>query len=268
MKTMKAITSADGTAIAVERTGSGPPLVLVYGNGDVYTFWELAGVRPAFAEHCTVYAIERRGRGESGDADAYALEREAEDVAAVVNAIDEPVTLLGHSGGALYALEAALQTENLRNLILYEPPMSVGDHELNVEEGVAAMNRLLGDGESEQALILFLCDIAGLTTDELDELRSAPLWQDMVDAAPALPRELRAIAEYTFDAARFADMTAPTLLMSGSESPPLYKDATEAVDDALPNSRVATFDGQEHVAMLTATDRFVDEVRAFIRESN
>jgi len=63
--TLEAVPSADGTSIAVARTGSGPPLVLVYGNGDVYTFWELAGVRPAFAEHCTVYAIERRGRGES-----------------------------------------------------------------------------------------------------------------------------------------------------------------------------------------------------------
>jgi pimeloyl-ACP methyl ester carboxylesterase len=130
------------------------------------------------------------------------------------------------------------------------------------------MNRLLGDGGSEQALVLFLRDIAGLTTDELDELRSAPLWQDMVDAAPALPRELRAIAGYEFEAARFADMTTPTLLLSGSESPPFYKDATEAVDSALPNSQVATFEGQEHVAMLTATNRFVDEVLAFIRESN
>ena len=268
LRALETVPSADGTAIAVERTGSGPPLVLVYGNGDVYTFWELAGVRPAFAAHCTVYAIERRGRGESGDGDAYALEREAEDVAAVDDAIDTPVALLGHSGGALYALEAALQTENLHQLILYEPPMSVGDHELNVDEGVAEMNRLLGDGGSEQTLVLFLRDIAGLTTDELDELRSAPLWQDMVDAAPALPRELRAIAGYEFKAARFADMTTPTLLLSGSESPPFYKDATEAVDSALPNSQVATFEGQEHVAMLTATNRFVDEVLAFIRESN
>jgi pimeloyl-ACP methyl ester carboxylesterase len=266
--TFETVPSADGTEIVFERTGSGPPLVLVYGNGDVYTFWELAGVRPALAEHCTVYAIERRGRGASGDADAYALEREADDVAAVVDAIDNPVTLLGHSGGALYTLEAALRTENLRKLILYEPPMAVGDHELNVEEGVAEMNRLLDEGEGEQALVLFLRDIAGLTTDELDELRSAPLWQDMVEAAPALPRELRAIAGYGFDAARFADMTTPTLLLSGSESPPLYKNATEAVDCALPNSRIATFEGQEHVAMLTATDRFVDQVLAFIRESD
>jgi pimeloyl-ACP methyl ester carboxylesterase len=268
LRALETVTSADGTAIAVERTGSGPPLVLVYGNGDVYTFWELAGVRPALAEHCTVYAIERRGRGASGDADAYALEREAEDVAAVVDAIDEPVTLLGHSGGALYALEAALLTENLRQLILYEPPMAVGGHALNVEEGVAEMNTLIGDGGSEQALVLFLRDIAGLTTDELAELRAAPLWQDMVEAAPTLPRELRAIAGYEFEAARFAAMTTPTLLLSGSESPPLYKDATEAVDCALPNSRVTAFDGHEHVAMLTATDRFVDEVLAFIRESN
>lgn len=261
------ITSADGAEIAFERTGSGSPLVLVYGNGDVHTFWDLAGVRSALAEHCTVYAIERRGRGESGDDTAYELDREAEDVSAVVDSIDEPVTLLGHSGGALYSMEAVLRTDNLRKLIRYEPPIQVGDHELDIEEELAEMKTLLDDGENEQALVLFLRDIAHLAPDELDELRSAPIWPEMVDAAHALPRELQAIAEYKFDVARFADVTTPTLLLTGSESPPLYKDATEAISDALPNTRIATFDGQEHAAMLTATDRFINEVLAFTRES-
>lgn len=93
-QSMETITPADGTEVAFEQTGSGPPLVLVHRNGDGHTFWELAGSRPAFAEHVTTYAIERRGRGESGDAAAYELEREAEDVAAVVDAIDDPVSCL------------------------------------------------------------------------------------------------------------------------------------------------------------------------------
>ena len=264
---METAISADGTAIAFERTGSGPPLVLVYGNGDVRTFWELAGVRRSLAEHVTVYVIERRGRGESGDAAAYELEREAEDVAAVVDVIDEPVTLLGHSGGALYSMEAALRTDNLRHLLLYEPPIPVGDHELPPAEVFAEMEAQLDDGEDEQVLVSFLKDIAGLASDELDELRSAPIWQDMVRAAHVLPRELRAIAQYEFDAARFADLTTSTLLLTGSESPPLYRDATEAVNDVLPNSRIAILDGQQHMAMHTAPDRFVDEVLAFTRKS-
>ena len=265
---MEIIASADGTAIAVERTGSGPPLVLVHGNGDVHTFWDLAGVRTAFAEHFTVYAIDRRGRGESGDTAAYGLEREAEDVAAVVESIDDPVTLLGHSGGALYSLEAALRTDNLRKLILNEPPIQAGDHTLDVEAVVTEMKQLLDNGENEQALVLFLQEVAHLTPDELEAARSAPIWQDMVDAAHTLPRELQAIAGYEFDATRFANMTTPTLVLSGGESPPFYKDATEAVNNALPNSRIVTFDGHAHEPMNTAPDRFVNEVLTFVRESN
>lgn len=184
---METIRSADGTVIAFERTGSGPPLALVYGNSDVHQFWDVAGVRPALVEHCTVYAIERRGRGQSGDAAGYELAREAEDVAAVVDAIDEPVSLLGHSGGAIYALEAARRTDNLRNLILYDPPIAVDDHELPPEEVFTQMQSLVDNGESEQVLVSFLRDIANLAPDEIDELRSAPFWEDMVDAAPVLP---------------------------------------------------------------------------------
>lgn len=265
---METITSADGVEIAFERTGSGPPLVLVHGNADVHTFWDLAGTRSTFAEHYTVYAIERRGRGESSDGAEYKLEREAKDVASVVDAIDDPVALLGHSGGALYSLEAALYTDNLRTLVLNEPPVAIGNHEFNVEEAVAEMRRLLDDGENEQALVLFLQEVAQLTPEELDAARSVPIWQDMVDAAHVLPRELQAIAEYEFDTARFAEMYTPTLVLSGGESPPFYEDATQAVTDALPNSQLTTFDGHAHEPMNTAPDRFVDEVLTFIRESN
>jgi pimeloyl-ACP methyl ester carboxylesterase len=262
------VTSADGTTIAFERTGSGPPLVLVHGATDVHEFWDLTDVRSVFAEHFTVYAIDRRGRGESGDAAEYELEREAEDVAAVVNAIDDPVTLLGHSSGALYSLEAVLRTDNLRKLIVNEPPIQVGNHEFDVEDVVAEMNRLLADGENEQTLMLFLQEEAHLTSDEIDVARSAPIWQDMVDAAHTLPREWQAIAEYEFDATRFATMTTPTLVLGGGESPSFYKDATVAVTEALPNSRLVRFDGQSHEPMNTAPDRFIEEVLTFIRESD
>lgn len=265
---MKTITASDGTEIAFERTGNGPPLVLVHGNGDIHKFWDLAGARSALAEHCTVYAIERRGRGESGDATEYGLEREADDVVALINSIDEPVTLLGHSGGALYSLEAALRTDNLRKLIVNEPPIAVGTHELGVKEGIAEMNRLLDGGENERVLVFFLQEVAGLTPDELDTARSSPSWGEMVNAAHTLPRELHAIAEYEFDAARFGKLTTPTLLMTGGESPPIYKDAIEAVNDALPDSMIVTFEGHQHEPMNTAMDRFVDEVLTFIRKPN
>ncbi|MCU4973258.1 alpha/beta hydrolase [Halobacteria archaeon AArc-m2/3/4] len=265
---METATSADGTEIAFERMGSGPPLVLVHGGACDHRFWDLSEVRSAFGEHCTVYAMDCRGLGESGDAADYELEREFEDVAAVVDSIDDPVTLCGHSSGALLSLEAALRTDNLRGLVLYEPPISVGDHELVSDEVLEEMKRLLDDGENEEVLVLFLERVAQSSPEEIDAQRSAPDWQDLVDAAHVWPRSVQAVAEYEFDAARFATVTTPTVLLSGSESPPLLRDATVPVDDALPNSRIVTFDGQGHEAMLTAPDRFVDEVLAFVSDPN
>lgn len=279
------VTSTDGTVIAFERTGNGPPLVLVHGGACDHRFWDLSNVRSTFANHCTVYAMDCRGVGESsdvterssagqpeayasGDAPEYELEREFEDVAAVIDAIDDPVTLLGHSSGALLSLEAALRTDNLRKLVLYEPPIPVGDHELYSDEVLAEMKRLLDAGEKEQVLILFLREIAQSTPEEIDAQRSAPDWQDLVDAAHVWPRSVQAVGEYEFDAARFADMTTPTLLLSGSESPPFLNDATEVVNEVLLNSRLVTFEGHAHEAMLTASDLFIEEVLAFIREAN
>ncbi|WP_224336359.1 alpha/beta fold hydrolase [Haloprofundus halobius] len=282
---METVTSADGTEIAFERTGGGPPLVLVHGGVCDHRFWELSDVRATFAGHFTVYAMDCRGVGESGDvterssagqpeayasgdADEYDLKREFEDVAAVVESIDDPVTLLGHSSGALLSLEAALRTDNLHKLVLYEPPITFDDHKLYSDAVLAKMNRLLDDGENEKVLVLFLQEIAQSTQEEIETQRSAPDWQDLVDAAHVWPRSLSAIGGYEFDAARFADMTTPTLLLSGSESPPLLKDATAPVNDALPNSRIVTLDGHAHEAMLTGPDRFIEEAIAFIREEN
>ena len=265
-RSMETVTSADGTPIAVERTGSGPPLVLVHGGACDHRFWDLSDIRSTLTEQYTTYAMDCRGVGESGDDAEYELEREFEDVAAVVDSIEGPVTLLGHSSGALLSLEAALRTDNLGELILYEPPIPVGDHELYAEETLDEMKRLLDAGEHEQVLVLFLREIAQSTPEEIDAQRSAPDWQDLVDAAHVWPRSVHAVGGYEFDTARFANMTTPTLLLSGSESPPFLRDAVEVVTDALPNSQLVTFEGHAHEAMLTAPDRFVDEVLTFIRK--
>lgn len=116
---MQTVISKDGTRIAFWRSGSGPPLLLVHGaTADHTTTWRF--VLPELEQHFAVYAMDRRARGSSGDTLPYDLQREAEDVVAVVESIGEPVNLLGHSYGGLCAIEAALLTENLRRLILYE----------------------------------------------------------------------------------------------------------------------------------------------------
>jgi pimeloyl-ACP methyl ester carboxylesterase len=266
---METVTSADGTLIAYERSGNGPPLVLVHGTAGDHTRWELGGVRLALAKHHTVYAMDRRGRGGSGDAPEYDLEREYEDVATVVDSIDEPVNLLGHSYGALCALEASLLTENLRSLILYEPPVpwKIVGPELFSDETVSKTEALLEAGEDEAALVVFMRDLLELPEEQLEELRSAPSWQGRVDAAHTLAREERAPFDYEWDPSRFAEMTTPTLLLLGGESPNWAKESTEAIHEALPNSRIAVLEGQEHLAMNTAPELFVDEVLAFLRET-
>ena len=261
---METVTSADGTPIAYERTGSGPPLVLVHGTTADHTRWE--PVRHALEEHFTVYAMDRRGRGESGDAAEYSLEREVEDVVAVVDAIDDSVALLGHSFGALCALEAALRTDNLRVLLLYEPAFPVGDHELYVEEQLAEVEELLDAGENEQALTVFLEEIVELPPEAIDAMRSAPNWPSRAEATHTVLRESQADGGYEFDPARFRNLTIPVLLLTGSESPPVLKDATDALNDALTNSRITVLEGQGHVAVSTAPDLFVDRVLAFLRD--
>lgn len=263
---METVTSADGTEIAFERVGSGPPLVLVHGSAATHTAWE--PVRPAFEEHFTVYAMDRRGLGESDDADEYALDREAEDVAALVESIDEPVVLLGHSYGALCSMEGAIRTDNLRTLVLYEPAFPVGDEELHPEELVAEMKALHEEGEYERVLILVLEDIVKVPPADIDAYRSDPSWPDLVDASRTMYRETRAENDYTFDAARFAELTTPTILVSGSESPIRLTNPTHELDDTLPNSRIVTLEGQGHDGIHAAPDLFVDKVLTAIPEAD
>src|SRR5215470_16425578 len=118
---MQTITSRDGTAIAFVRSGAGPALVLVHGTTADHTRWK--PLLPRLETHFTVYAVDRRGRGGSGDAPDYSIEREFDDIAAVVDAIGEPVLLLGHSYGAVCSLEASLRTQHVSKLVLYEPPI-------------------------------------------------------------------------------------------------------------------------------------------------
>ncbi|TVQ93577.1 MAG: alpha/beta hydrolase [Bacteroidetes bacterium] len=263
---METVISKDGTEIAFKRTGSGPPLVLVHGGaGSNQKRWDIGGVRAALAGNYTVYAIDRRGRGGSGDNGEYSLEREYEDVAAVVNSIDEPVTLLGHSLGANISLEAALLTNNIRRLILYEPAFATDDDVLVPEKLVTRVQNLIDKGDKEQALILFMREVALLSQEETDIFRKDPSWQSRLEAAHTLAREEKALSEYRFDAGRFSDLSIPALLLTGSESSSIYKKSTKAVHNALSNSHIVTLEGQAHIAMNTAPHLFIESVISFTK---
>ena len=256
------VTSTDGTEIAYKRSGSGPPLILVHGSTSTHTAWER--VRPGFANHFTVCAMDRRGHGESGDADEYALEREVEDVVAVIDSVEESPTLLGSNFGAIILMEAALQTET-RALVLNEPSIPVADQEFPSDAELEVLTGLVEDGKNEQALVLFYN--LGEQPVGIDELREWENWQNRVNEAHLIPREWEAIREYVFDPARLTDMTTPLLLLTGSESDAIFNDATAAADEALPNSRLVTFEGQGSAAYKSAPDSFIDEVLSFVRRS-
>lgn len=256
---MQKIRSKDGTPIAYKRSGTGPPLVLVHGTLATHARWD--AITPALAEHFTVYAIDRRGRGESRDTQPYALEREFEDVAAVVDAVGPEVDVLGHSHGALCVLEAALRTANLRRVIAYEPASAP------VPDGLMdRIEALLDAGKPEEAVITFVRDGVKMPPRELETWRSTPAFPARVAVAHTIPREFRAVEGYQFKPERFKHLQVPTLLLVGGESPSFFRKSIEHWHAALPNSRLVVLPGQQHVAMDTAPDLFLHEVRTFLAE--
>jgi pimeloyl-ACP methyl ester carboxylesterase len=256
------VTSADGTRIAVHRTGEGPPLVLVHGATADHTRWR--PVLPAFEERFSVLAVDRRGRGDSGDTAPYALAREVEDVVAVAEAAGPGAVLLGHSHGAMCALEAARVLPGLRALILYEPPLGFVRWPADV---VGRLEALRAEGRLDELLELFMREVAGLPADQIALLRSLPAWRGRLAAAHTIPREERANREYVFHPERFAAVRVPVLMLTGGDSPPGFRAAADAVAAALPDCRVAVMPGQRHAAMDTDTARFTAEVIAFLERS-
>ncbi len=187
-------------------------------------------------------------------------------MAAVLEAIGGPVHVVGQSSGATVALLAATRSDGVPSLAPCESMLAMRHFPEHLAERVEELVRA---GDLAAAADQWFSRMGDtFAPEEIEASRSEPDWQDRVDAAFTISREIQTNAEYSFDPDRFADMTTPTLLLSGGESPPLFKAATEAIDAALPNSRIASFEGHGHFAMWTATDRFVDQVRAFAREAN
>jgi pimeloyl-ACP methyl ester carboxylesterase len=243
------VRSADGTPIAVWVEGAGPPLVLVHGSLTDHTTF--APLLAALGDGLASFSMDRRGYGASGDAAGYAIEREFEDVAAVVEAVaartGRPVTLFGHSYGAGTAMGGAALTGALGQLVLYElglgtayPPGSIAE----IEAAVAA-------GDLEAALLAVLAGIVGLAPEEVAALRSGPRWPVLLAGVPAVPRECRAEDGWAYRPGRLDGISAPALLLTGTETPPLLKEGTDRAAAAIPGARVLALDGHAHLAHLT-----------------
>jgi pimeloyl-ACP methyl ester carboxylesterase len=261
------VTSEDGTPIAVFSAGDGPPLVLVHGATADHTTWRTSG--PLLAARHTTHAVDRRGRGASGDAPGYAIEREFEDLVAVVESLAAesggPVDVVGHSYGGRIGLGAALLTRSLRRLIVYEgapPPESGRGYQ---DDGLLArIEALVAAGDRDEALATFMRDIVGMPDVDLAAFRADPIWPRRAAAVETTIRELRAEVSRAASLEALASVRQPVLQILGGASSPVFGEATRALDARLPNGRVVTIDGARHAAHHTHAAAFVAAIEAFL----
>jgi len=267
--TMTRVESRDGTEIAVWTSGHGPPLVLVHGAVADHTRWR--PLLPHLEPHVTVHAMDRRGRGASGDAPGYAIEREFEDVAAVVDAVADAsgfaADLYGHSFGGLCAFGGATLTAGIGKLVLYEgwPPADARARELPPGVG-GRLDALLAEGNRDGVVETVFREVVLMPEAEITALRAQPAWPARVAAAPTIVRELRAIPQVPFDPGQAARIAVPTLLLTGSDSDDPFAADLATVAAALPDARIGVLDGQRHVADILAPELFARRLLAFLGE--
>ena len=259
--------SRDGTEIGYFSSGDGPPLVLVHGGLGDHTRW--GALLPYLEPHFSVHAMDRRGRGASGDGPTYAPQREFEDVAAVVDAVAEasgrPVNVYAVSNGATFALGAAPLTTNIRRLALYEP--GIYDAQDMITPALSErLDALLAAGDADALVETFFRDALGLDDEDIATMRAQPSWHARVAAAPTLPRELRNDPADLFDASRAATVTVPTLLLEGSESPESLLADVRLVAETVPNARIEVLEGQAHSADFLAPQLVAEKLLAFLSE--
>ena len=258
--------SRDGTRIAVFSSGEGPPLLLVHGASADHTTFRVLG--PLLEPTFTIHAIDRRGRGASGDTAPYAIEREYEDVAAVATAVAQdagrPVDVFGHSYGGRCALGAALMTSDIRRVISYEgaptpPGERYGDATLAAE-----LAALAAAGRNETLLERFLTDVVGMTPTELDRYRADPVWSRRVGAAPTIARELAVESGDAAGLEHLGGVRQPVLQVLGGDSRREFAVATAALDDRLAAGSIVVIPGAKHAAHHTHADAVVEAVTAFL----
>ena len=261
------VRSRDDTPIAVFSSGEGPALVAVHGATADHTAFRVVG--PMLGVSFTVHAIDRRGRGASGDAaGSYSIEREFEDVAAVAEALagasGGPVDVFGHSYGGRCALGAALLTDAIRRVISYEgaptPPGS-SYHPPGVED---RLRTRLAVGDRDGALATFLTEVVGMSASGLAAYKADPIWPIRAAAADTILRELEAEAEPAASLDRLSAVRRPVLQILGGESLPVFRDATVALDERLADGRLVVIDDARHAAHHTHPDKVVRAIQEFL----
>lgn len=244
---MEKVISKDGTAIAFERSGKGPAVILVDGALCARTFGPARPLAALLAAQFTVFTYDRRGRGESGDTQAYEVEREIEDIEALIEAAGGSAYLYGVSSGAVLALKTAakLGPDRVPKLALCQAPLSFGDE---AKEEFAQYSQrvaeLLEANQPGEALAFFLADM--MPAEMLEGLRQSPEWPIMEALAPTLAYDNAVMGDGSLPVEAAQAATMPTLILDGGESPAFLHDAAEALAEAIPQVQRKTLEGQGH----------------------
>lgn len=244
---MSQVRSKDGTTIAFERTGSGPALILVDGALCSRGFGPSPKLAPLLAQHFTVYAYDRRGRGESGDTLSYSPAREVEDIAALVNEAGGTASLLGLSSGGALALEAAAGGLPIDKVVAYEPPYVDDDGQRGGAAHLGRLQHLVASGDRSGAVKYFMKDMVGVPAYVVVMMRLMPgIWRKLKAVAHTLPYDAAIMTDFRIPRARFASIRIPTLVMNGSRTDSRLSQAARAIADAIPGAEHRELAGQTH----------------------
>jgi pimeloyl-ACP methyl ester carboxylesterase len=249
---MDTVASKDGTTIAFDRSGDGPAVILVGGAIQHRAIDpRTARLAELLSSSFTVYHYDRRGRGDSGDTAPYAVEREIDDIDALIRDAGGSASLFGMSSGAVLSLDAADRGLAVTKLALYEPPFMVDDTRPPVPADYRErLTAMLSEGRRGEAVELFMTEAVGVPAEAVSPMRGAPFWPGLESVAHTLPYDHAIMCDLTsglpLPAARWAGVTIPTLVINGGESPAWARNAVQAIVDVLPQAERRSLAGQTH----------------------
>lgn len=257
MTTTQYATSADGTRIAYEVTGTGPVLVIVEGAMCTRAMGSARTLTPALQDRFAVVAYDRRGRGESSDTAPYDVQREVEDLVAVLAAVGSDAYVFGASSGAALALEAARQGVPMRKLAVYEAPFIVdGTRAPNALDLPEQIERLVAADQRGAAVKLFMT-VVGAPAPMVALMPLFPVWKGLKAVAHTLAYDFRIVLPFEqgtpLPAGHYGPVSPGTIVIAGGKSPAYLRNAQAAIADQLPAGRLVTLKGQTHMIRAKAT---------------
>ncbi len=244
---MRTVISKDGTAIAYDKIGTGPSVILFDGAFCSRNFGLMPKLASLLAQNFTVYAYDRRARGDSGDTKPYAVEREIEDLDVMIQEAGESAFVFSISSGAILALRAAASGLNIKKLAVYEPPFMVGNPKhLPPADHNAQLTKLIGDDRRGDAVKYFMTKVIGMPAIMPAIMQFLPLWSRMKENAPSLPYDSAVAGDFTLPGDLLSSITTPTLVVGGEKSQEVLRKSVHAVVESIPNATLCMLEKQTH----------------------